>query len=88
MGHHTRRGRSMVLLQDKDARDSKEPQTPDKAGRAPSQSLQGCTGLTLEPRHLPGRYRMSLVVLSCIVGLFTKLLESHAVPSPQPPACL
>lgn len=55
MGHHTRRGRSMVLLQDKDARDSKEPQMPDKAGRAPSQSLQGCMGLTPGPKRLPGQ---------------------------------
>lgn len=37
--YHTQRGRSMVPLQDKDARDSQEPQTPDKVGRAPSQSL-------------------------------------------------
>ena len=45
----------MVLLQDKDARDSKEPQMPDKAGRAPSQSLQGCMGLTPGPKRLPGQ---------------------------------
>ena len=41
MGHHTRRGRSMVLLQDKDAPDSKEPQMPDRQGELLPRASKG-----------------------------------------------